>query len=156
MDEAVVSYMRLKYSLLLGEATAEDIKIQLGSAYSQEKIRQAIIRGRDLETGLPKSLRVGSEEIREAIGPVIRQIVDQITEVIEETPPELVSDIVARGITLCGGGSQLAGLDKLIAEETKMPVWIADDPMTAVVRGCGRVLENDSLLKKVRVTGGLR
>lgn len=156
MDEAVISYMRLKYSLLLGEATAEDIKIQLGSAYPQEKIRQAIIRGRDLEIGLPKSLRVGSEEIREAIAPVIRQIVDQISEVIEETPPELVSDIVARGVTLCGGGSQLVGLDKLIAEETKMPVWVADDPMTAVVRGCGRVLEDDSLLKKVRVTGGLR
>lgn len=156
MDEAVVSYMRLKYSLLLGEATAEDTKIQLGSAYPQEKIRQAIIRGRDLETGLPKSLRVGSEEIREAITPVIRQIVDQISEVIEETPPELVADIVARGVTLCGGGSQLVGLDKLIAEETKMPVWVADDPMTAVVRGCGKVLEDDSLLKKVRVTGGLR
>lgn len=156
IDEAVVSYMRLKYSLLLGEATAEEIKIHLGSAYPQEKIRQQIIRGRDLETGLPKSLKIGSEEVREAIAPVIRQIVDQISEVIEETPPELVSDIVARGITLCGGGSQLAGLDKLIAEETKMPVWVADDPMTAVVRGCGKVLENEELLKKVRVTGGLR
>lgn len=156
MDEAVISYMRLKYSLLLGEATAEEIKIQLGSAYPQEKIRQMIIRGRDLETGLPKSLRVGSEEIREAILPVIRQIVDQISEVIEETPPELVSDIVVRGVVLCGGCSQLAGLDKLIAEETKMPVWVADDPMTAVARGCGKVLEDDSLLKKVRVTGGLR
>jgi rod shape-determining protein MreB len=156
MDEAVITYMRLKYSLLLGEATAEEIKIQLGSAYPQEKIRQAIIRGRDLETGLPKSLKVGSEEIREAISPVVRQIVDQIAEVIEETPPELVSDIVARGITLCGGGAQLAGLDKLIAEETKMPVWLADKPMTAVVRGCGKVLENPQLLKKVRVTGGLK
>ena len=148
MDEAVISYMRLKYSLLLGEATAEDIKIQLGSAYPQEKIRQAIIRGRGLETGLPKSLRVGSEEILEAIAPVIRQNVDQITEVIEETPPELVSDIVARGVTLCGGGSQLAGLDKLIAEETKIPVWVADDPQTCVVRGCGKVLEDESLLKR--------
>jgi len=156
MDEAVITYMRLKSSLLMGEATAEDIKIQLGSAYPQEKIRQAIIRGRDLETGLPKSLKVGSEEIREAISPIIRQIVDQISEVIEETPPELVSDIVARGITLCGGGSQLAGFDKLIAEETKMPVWLADDPMTAVVRGCGKVLEDESLLKKVQVVGGLR
>lgn len=156
MDEAVTTYMRLKYSLLLGEASAEEVKIQLGSAYSQEKIRQAIIRGRDLETGLPKSLKVGSEEIREAIAPVIRQIVDQISEVIEETPPELVSDLVARGITLCGGASQLAGLDKLIAEETKMPVWLADNPMEAVVKGCGKVLENPSLLKKVKVTGGLK
>src|SRR4030043_781499 len=156
MDEAVITYMRLKYSLLLGEATAEEIKIQLGSAYPQEKIREMIVRGRGLETGLPKSWKVGSEEIREAISPIVRQIVDQISEVIEETPPELVADIVARGITLCGGGSQLAGLDKLIAEETKMPVWLADNPMNAVVKGCGKVLEDESLLKKVRVTGGLR
>ncbi len=156
MDEAIVSYMRLKYSLLLGEATAEEIKIQLGSAYPQERIRQAIIRGRGLETGLPKSLKVGSEEIREAISPVVRQIVDQISEVIEETPPELISDIVVRGITLCGGGSQLAGLDKLISEEIKMPVWVADDPMSAVVRGCGKLLEKELLLEKIRVTGGLR
>ena len=156
MDEAVITYMRLKYSLLLGEATAEEIKIQLGSAYPQEKIREMIVRGRGLETGLPKSLKVGSYEIREAISPIVRQIVDQISEVIEETPPELVADIVARGITLCGGGSQLAGLDKLIAEETKMPVWLADNPMNAVVKGCGKVLEDESLLKKVRVTGGLR
>jgi rod shape-determining protein MreB len=156
MDEAIVSYMRLKYSLLLGEATAEETKIQLGSAYPQERIRQAIIRGRDLETGLPKSLKVGSEEIREAVLPVVRQIVDQISEVIEETPPELVSDIVVRGITLCGGGSQLAGLDKLISEEIKMPVWVADDPMSAVVRGCGKLLEKELLLEKIRVTGGLR
>lgn len=156
MDEAIVSYMRLKYSLLLGEATAEETKIQLGSAYPQERIRQAIIRGRDLETGLPKSLKVGSEEIREAISPIVRQIIDQISEVIEETPPELVSDIVVRGITLCGGGSQLAGLDKLISEEIKMPVWVADDPMSAVVRGCGKLLEKELLLEKIRVTGGLR
>src|SRR4030043_160748 len=156
MDEAVITYMRLKYSLLLGEATAEEIKIQLGSAYPQERIREMIVRGRGLETGLPKSLKVGSEEIREAISPIVRQIVDQISEVIEETPPELVADIVARGITLCGGGSQLAGLDKLIAEETKMPVWLADNPMNAVVKGCGKVLEEESLLRKVRVTGGLR
>ncbi len=156
MDEAIISYMRLKYSLLLGEATAEEVKIQLGSAYPQERIRQMIIRGRDLETGLPKSLKVGSEEVREAVSPVIRQIVDQISEVIEETPPELVADIVSRGITLCGGGSQLAGLDKLITEETKMPVWLADKPMSAVVRGCGKVLEDAKLLKKVQVVGGLK
>jgi len=161
MDEAVVNFMRLKYSILIGEQTAEEIKIQLGSAFPPPaggsiKEKQLVVRGRDLETGLPKSIKIGTAEIREAIAPIIRQIVEEISEVIEETPPELISDIVNRGIVLCGGGAQLAGLDKLIAEETKMPVWIADDPMTAVVRGCGKVLEDESLLKRVRVTGGLR
>jgi rod shape-determining protein MreB len=115
-----------------------------------------VVRGRDLETGLPKSIKVGSNEVREAVAPIVRQIVDQVAEVIEETPPELVADIVSRGITLCGGVAQLRGLDKLIAEEVKMPVWVADDPMTAVVKGCGRVLENEGLLKKVKVSGGLK
>jgi len=156
MDEAIVSFMRLKYSILLGEATAEEIKIQLGSAYPSPKEKQMVVRGRDLETGLPKSIKIGTEEVREAIAPVVRQIVETISEVIEETPPELVSDIVARGITLCGGTAQLAGFDKLIAEETKMPVWLADEPQTCVVRGCGKVLEDEGLLKKVRVVGGLR
>lgn len=156
MDEAVMTFMRLKYSLLLGEATTEEIKIQLGSVMPEKEERQMVIRGRDLETGLPKSVKISSEEVREAIAPVIRQIIDQISGVIEETPPELVSDIVARGIVLSGGGSQLRGLDKLIAEETKMPVWVADEPMSCVVRGCAKVLEDEGLLKRVRVTGGLR
>ena len=156
MDEAIISFMRLKYSILLGEATAEEIKIQLGSTYPQEKEKQMVVRGRDLESGLPKSIKIGTNEVREAIAPIVRQIVEAISEVIEETPPELISDIVARGITLCGGAAQLIGFDKLIAEETKMPVWLADDPMTCVVRGCGKVLEDKGLLKRVRVTGGLR
>lgn len=159
MDEAVLSFMRLKYSLLLGEATAEEIKIQLGTAYpleEKERQRQMVIRGRDLETGLPKSIKINTQEVREAIAPVVRQIVDAVSGVIEGTPPELISDIVARGVTLCGGGAQLVGLDKLIAEETKMPVWLADDPMTAVVKGCAKVLEDEGLLKRVRVTGGLK
>jgi len=156
MDEAVINFMRLKYSLLLGEATAEEIKIQLGSAYPTEKERQMVVRGRDIETGLPKSLKISSSEVREAIAPVIHQIIDNLSDVIEETPPELVGDILKRGVTLCGGMAQLRGIDKLVAEETKMPVWVADDPMTAVVRGCGKVLEDEGLLKRVRVTGGLR
>jgi len=159
MDEAVISFMRLKYSILIGEATAEEVKIQLGTASplgSEHQEKQMVIRGRDLESGLPKSIKISTNEVREAIAPVVREIVEAIADVIEETPPELVSDIVARGITLCGGGSQLVALDKLIAEESKMPVWLADDPMTAVVRGCGKILEDESLLKKVRVTGGLR
>lgn len=156
MNEAVANYMRLKYSILLGEITAEDIKVQLGSAYPSEKEKQTIVRGRSIESGLPKSLKINSTEVREALSPVVKQITDQLSLVIEETPPELVSDILKRGITLCGGGALLEGLDRLLSEETKMPVWVADDPMTAVVRGCGKVLEDEGLLKKVRVTGGLR
>ena len=101
-------------------------------------------------------MKVTSSEIREAIALPIRQIIRAISETIEETPPELVADILERGITLAGGGSLLVGIDRLIAKETKMPVWIADDPMTAVVRGCGKLLDEMELLEKVRVTGGLK
>ena len=156
MDEAIISFARLKYALLLGEATAEEIKIEVGSAYPTGKEKQIVVRGRGLESGLPQSLKIGGNEIREAISPVVRQIIDSLAEVIEETPPELVSDILARGITLVGGGAQLEGLDKLIAEETKMPVWVTDDPMTAVVQGCAKVLADPGLLSRVKVTGGLR
>lgn len=156
MDEAIIAYLRLKYSLLLGETTAEEVKIQLGSAYPGEKERRLVIRGRDIESGLPRSIKIGANEIREAIAPVVRQIIDGLIGVIEQTPPELVGDILKRGVTLCGGMAQLRGLDKLIAEEVKMPVWVVEDPMAAVVRGCSRVLEDERLLKQVRVTGGLK
>ena len=156
MDQAIIAFARLKHSLLLGEATAEEIKINLGSAIPLGGKKQMVARGRDLGNGLPKSIKFETDEVREAIAPVIRQIVDQLTGLLEETPPELISDIVARGVTLCGGGSQIAGLDKLIAEETKMPVWVADDPLSAVVRGCGKLLDNPLLLARVRVTSGLK
>jgi len=154
MDEAIANFLRLKYSLLLGEATVEEVKIQLGSAValpSGREERQMVIRGRDLESGLPKSVKVNSTEVREAISSILQEILSQISEVIEEMPPELVNDIVSRGIVLCGGGAQIKGLDKLIAEETKMPVWVADEPMTAVVRGCGKILENENLLRRLRI-----
>lgn len=162
MDEAIINFIKLKHSLLLGQASAEDIKIQLGSAIPpaksspEQKERQLVVRGRDLETGLPKSIKISSEEVREAMAPVIHQIVEQISEVIEEAPPEMINDIVGKGIVLCGGGALINGLDKLISEETKIPVWVADDPQTCVVRGCGKVLEDEILLKKVKVIGGLR
>lgn len=159
MDEAIINYARLKYGLLIGLATAEEVKIQIGSAHQPtggEKEKKTVMRGRDLETGLPKSLKIESDEIREALSSIIRQILGAIEEVIEETPPELVADILKSGVTLAGGASQLGGVDKLIAEETKMPVWLADDPMTCVVRGCGKLLEDEGLLKKVRVVRGLR
>jgi rod shape-determining protein MreB len=152
MDEAIVNFMRLKYSLLIGEQTAEDIKIAVGSAYPVDKTeRQTVVRGRDIETGLPKSIRVNESEIRETLSSVIHEIVEGIAETVEETPPELIGDIMEHGIVLAGGGSLLRGIDKLIATEVKMPVWITDDPQTAVVRGCGKLLDDEALLRKVKV-----
>jgi rod shape-determining protein MreB len=157
MDEAIMAYMRLKYNVLLGERTAEDIKITLGNAHpSSLKDKIMVIRGRDLESGLPMSLKITSAEVREALVPTLREITDSVADLLEETPPELVGDILERGIAMAGGGSMIAGIDKLVSEQTRMPVYIVEDPMTAVVRGCARVLENPSLLKKVRVVGGLR
>ncbi len=155
-DEAILNFLRLKYSLLIGLPTAEEIKIAIGSVFPHGQERQMIVRGRDLETGLPKSLKISETEIREALSLAASQIVAAISDLLEETPPELVSDIMNRGIVLCGGSSQIVGLDKMIAEATKMPVWVADDPQTAVVRGCGKLLGDPTLLDRVRITGGLR
>ncbi len=152
MDEAIIAFFRLKYSLLIGEQTAEMVKMTVGSAFQMDKTdRQTVVRGRDIETGLPKSVRVGESEIREALAPVIFQIIEAISETIEETPPELVGDIMERGIVLAGGGSLIRGIDKLVASEIKMPVWVTDDPQTAVVRGCGKLLDDPELLSKVKV-----
>ncbi len=159
LDEDIINYMRVRYGMLIGEKTAEETKLEIASAYpSDEKGNNmvTVVRGRDLASGLPKSLKITAAEIREALTPTITQIISAIQEVLEETPPELLTDIVERGIFLAGGGALIKGLDKRIAEETKLPVYIADDPLTTVVRGCGEVLENLDLLSKVRVTGGLR
>ena len=155
MNEAIVNYMRLKYSLLLGESTAEDVKINIGSAAAQEKESFTVVRGRDLENGLPKSIKISSTEIREALAPTVQEIIGSIADTLEETPPELVSDIMERGIVMAGGGSLLKGIEKKVAEDTKMNVWVADDAITCVARGCGKVLEDRSLLSKIRVTKGL-
>lgn len=152
MNESIVSYVRLKYSLLLGEATAEDVKIAIGSAKPQGDDKFFVVRGRDLENGLPKSIKLTSEEIREALAPTIQEIVGNIVDTLEETPPELVSDIMEKGIVMAGGGALLPGMDEVISEAVKMPVHIAEDPLTCVVRGCGVVLENSSLLQKIKVT----
>jgi len=155
LNEAIVKYARLKYSLLLGESTAEDVKINIGSAAASKKEKYHVIRGRDLESGLPKSVKLSSSEVRESLAPTIREIIGNIVEALEETPPELVSDIMEKGIVMAGGSSLLPGIDKVVSEETKMPVWIAEDPITCVVRGCGKVLEEPGLLKKIKVTKGL-
>ena len=152
MDESIMSFMRLKYSLMIGEQTAEDVKLSVGSAYPVDKSdRQTVVRGRDIETGLPKSIRVNEAEVREALATVTQQIIEGISETIEETPPELIGAIMEHGIVLAGGGALLRGMDKLIATEIKMPVWITDDPQTAVVRGCGKLLDNEVLLRKVKI-----
>jgi len=162
LDMAIVNYLKIRYGMLIGERSAEDIKLEIGIAHEDwlggkdAPVLETIIRGRDLATGLPKSMKITSIEIKEALDPVINQIVAMVAEVLEETPPELLTDIVERGITLAGGGALLRGLDKRIAQETKLPVYIADDPLTTVVLGCGRVLDNLDLLSKVKVTGGLR
>ena len=154
MDEAIVSFMRLKYSLLIGEQTAEDVKIAVGSAYPVDKSElQTVVRGRDIETGLPRSIRINEAEVREALATVIQQVIEGISETIEETPPELIGAIMEHGIVLAGGGSLLRGMDKLVAQEIKMPVWVTDDPQTAVVRGCGKLLDNNALLAKVKIAG---
>ncbi|MBP9818320.1 rod shape-determining protein MreB, partial [Candidatus Shapirobacteria bacterium] len=161
LTEAIINFVRLKYNLLLGESTAEEVKMAVGSAYPQKKEKegnplQIVVRGRSLETGLPKSLKLGSEEIREALMPIVNQILQEIALIIEETPPDLVSDILEKGMVMAGGGSLIRGIDKLISEQVGMPVWVTENPLEAVVRGCAKVLEDDVLLGKVRVVGGLR
>ena len=160
MDEAIINFFRLKYALLIGLSTAEQLKIDIGSARQSKDTsadkRHAVVRGRDLETGLPKSVRVTESEIREALASTIQDITDAISEVAHSIPPELVPDILERGLALTGGGSLLPGTDDAIAERTRFPVWRVESPLTTVVRGCAYLLENESLLARVRVTGGLR
>lgn len=162
MDEAIINYVRLKYSLLLGQPTAEAVKIGIGAAEigaaeknPKKEQRFTVVRGRDLETGLPKSIKLTSEEVQEALSPIVQEIIGNIVDTLEETPPELTSDIMERGIILAGGGSLIAGIDKAVSEAAKMPVWVAEDPLTCVVRGCGFCLEDSGLLKRIRVTKGL-
>src|SRR5690606_37021898 len=147
--------------------TAEEVKITIGSAYAKRKTKKSesestpdteqfyVVRGRDMASGLPKSIKFSSIEVREALAPVVRQIIAGITETLEETPPELVADILDAGITLAGGTGQLRGLDQLIAEHTKMPVKPVKEPQLSVVRGCARSLEDPKLLQMVKVVGGL-
>ena len=144
-DEAIISYIKKKYNLLIGERTAEDIKIKIGSAYPYEGEGTINIKGRNLVDGLPKNVDVTSEEIREAMADPVSQIVDSVKSTLEKTPPELAADIIDHGIMLTGGGALLRGLDKLIAAETKIPVLVAANPLDCVVDGTGICLENDTL-----------
>jgi rod shape-determining protein MreB len=152
LTEDILRYMRQERNLLIGEATAENLKIHLGSAYFIEEEIEGRIRGRDLVSGLPKEVLVNSSEIRGAMQRSIRSIVTAIKNTIEETPPELTADLVNRQIHLAGGGALLRGLSDLIMHETKLSVKIVDDPLTAVVRGCGFVIEHIDELRSVLLT----
>jgi rod shape-determining protein MreB len=151
MDEEIVQYMRRKFNLLIGERSGEMIKTTIGCAYPQQELRKVDVKGRDLISGIPKIVEINSEEIREAIMEPVSLIVDAIKDALENTPPELAGDIVDRGIMLTGGGALLRGLDVLIKEETGLPVTIADDPLSAVVRGAGMALDSLDILKEVTV-----
>ncbi len=151
MDEEIINYCRQHYSLLIGERMAEEVKIAAGSAFPLEEEIEVVLRGRDIVTGLPKEVTMSSVEVREAISAPVQAIVDAVKTTLEITPPELVADLMDRGIVLAGGGSLLRGLDRRIAYEAKAKVYVADDPLTCVVRGTGVVLEDLDRLRKVLV-----
>lgn len=151
MNEDIIRYCRDEFNLLVGEKTAEEVKIAIGSSFPLREQLSAPIRGRDLVSGLPKEIVVNDEQIREAISRSIRIIINNIKTVIEEAPPELLADIMSQGIILAGGGSLIRGLDKLIANQTEIPVRLMEDPLTAVVRGTGIVLEDLENLKEVLI-----
>lgn len=149
MDEAIVNYVKRTYNLMIGERTAEEVKIEIGSAFPQGKEESMEIRGRDLVSGLPKTIRVTSEEIMRALTEPVAAILEAIKVTLERTPPELAADIMDRGIVMTGGGSLLRGFDRLVSEETGMPVHVAEEPLLCVVRGTAKVVEDIEIWRKV-------
>ena len=157
MDEAIISYIKKEYNLMIGDRTSEDIKITIGSAFPREQEESMDVRGRDLVTGLPKTLKITSTEILDALREPIGSIIEAIKLTLEKTPPELAADIMDKGIMLTGGGALLDGLDELVRQETGMPVQIADSPLDCVAVGAGKVLEEIETLKRVATsTKGMR
>ena len=150
MDQALMQYARQVHNMLIGERSAESIKIEAGSAYPLEEEGRVDLRGRDLATGLPKSVEISTVEVRDALSPITSEIVHAVQATIERTPPELVSDLMLHGIAMAGGGSLLQGLDRRIAAETRFPTYVAADPLRSVVRGCAETLEEASTLLKVQ------
>jgi rod shape-determining protein MreB len=151
MDVEIINYIRARYGLAIGEKTAEDVKIALGSAISMPQEKEMVVRGRDLEKGLPKSIKLSSVQVREALASTLNVIVAAIKDTVHDAPPELASDISERGIVLCGGGSLIYGLPKMVSLETKMPVSLAPEPLYCVVKGCTFLLSNPLLLEKVKI-----
>ncbi len=152
MDEAIVNYVKRNYNLLVGERTAEEVKIRIGSAHPGREKEETEIRGRDLVTGLPRTLKVTSDEVQKALQEPVDSIVEAIKVTLERTPPELASDIMDRGIFMTGGGSLLKGIDTLVSKETGMPVHVSDEPLLGVVRGAGKVLEEIETLRRILIT----
>ena len=151
MDDAIIQHVKRTYNLMIGERTSEQIKIEIGTAYLPDAEETTEIRGRDLVTGLPKTLKITSTEIFKALSEPVAAILDAIKVTLEKTPPELASDIMDRGIVMAGGGSLLRGLDRLVSEQTGMPVHMAEEPLLAVAYGSGRVLENIDVLRRVLI-----
>ncbi len=151
MDSDIMQHLKKNYNLLIGERTAEDIKISIGSALWEGDEEYYEVRGRDLVSGLPKTIKVSSSEIQAALKETVDHIIEGIKVCLEKTPPELASDIIDRGIVMAGGGALLKGLDKLISQETNIPVYACEDPLLAVARGTGKVLENIEVLKRVLI-----
>jgi rod shape-determining protein MreB len=155
MDEAIINYVKRKYNLLIGERSAEKIKIQIGTAYPTDNIESMEVKGRDLVLGVPKTLELKSEEVREALAEPVNAIVESVKMALEKTPPELCADIVDKGIVLVGGGALLKNLDVLLRETTGLPVMLAENPLTAVVVGTGRILDEIGLLKEVAIRSSI-
>jgi rod shape-determining protein MreB and related proteins len=151
MNEAIINYIKRKYNLLIGERTAEDIKINIGSAYPLEKRMTMEAKGRDLVAGIPKTLVVSDDEIRESLAETFTAIVEAVKIALERTPPELAADIVDKGVVIAGGGSLIKGIDTLLKETTGLPITIAEDPLVAVAMGTGKVLDDPDLLRKVAI-----
>ena len=149
LDEMIVQFIKKNYNLLIGEKTSEQVKINIGNAYPGDEVKHMEIKGRDLVTGIPKHLTISSDEIREAMSGPIQTIIEAIKTTLERTPPELAGDIVDKGIMLAGGGALISGLDKLIHEETKLPVMIAEDPLSCVALGAGKALDEIDVLREV-------
>ncbi|ABB37797.1 cell shape determining protein, MreB/Mrl family [Oleidesulfovibrio alaskensis G20] len=151
MDEAIMTHVKRKYNMLIGESTSEEIKIKTGSAYPMDPEQQLEVKGRDLVTGIPQNITITSEEVRKAISEQVDSIVQAVRVALEQTPPELAADIVDRGIVLTGGGALLKGLDQLLREETSLPITVVDDPLSTVVVGTGKALDNLDILKEVAI-----
>lgn len=149
MDEAIVNYLKRRFNILIGERTAEQIKIAIGSAFPEEELRTMQVKGRDLVAGIPKTTEVTSEEVREAMQEPVNSIVEAVRLALEKTPPELAADIVDKGIVLVGGGALIRNIDVLLREETGLPIVVAENPLTAVVMGSGKVLDSADLLNEV-------
>jgi rod shape-determining protein MreB len=156
LDEAIISWVKKEYKLMIGSQTAEEVKLEIGSAYPLREEVQAEIRGRDMITGLPKTVVLSSEDVREALEEPMMQIIDAVKSTLDKTPPELASDIMDRGIMLAGGGSLLQGLDERLRRETEMPIHVAESPLTCVAVGSGRSLEEFEVMQKASANGRSR